>query len=72
MREMDNDAEKGKRVKKKGKAGLKEENKLKVGEDLEEGGRSHKGDMAKCDLEVETGGINMKTIGGLVPGCEQV
>ena len=52
MREMDNEAEKEKRVKKKGKVGLKEVNKLKVGEDLKEGGRSHKGDVAKCDLEV--------------------
>ena len=47
MKEMDNEAEKEKRVKKKGKVGLKEENKLKVGEDLEEGGRSHKGVVAK-------------------------
>ena len=72
MREMDNEAEKEKRVKKKGKVGLKEVNKLKVGEDLKEGGRSHKGDVVKCDSEVETGGLNMKTIGGLVPGCEQM
>ena len=47
MREMDNEAEKEKRVKKKGKVGLKEVNKLKVGEDLKEGGRSHKGVVAK-------------------------
>ena len=72
MREMDNEAEKEKRVKKKGKVGLKEVNKLKVGEDLKEGGISHKGDVAKCDLEVETGGVNMKKNGGLVPGCEQM
>ena len=62
MKEMDNEAEKEKTVKKKGKVGLKEENKLKVGEDLEERARTQKGDVAKCGLET----------GGLVPGCEQL
>ena len=89
MREMNNEAEKKeKRVKKKGKLGLKEENKLKVGENLEEGERTkekmamtveknklkcaHKGDVARFGLEVETEGTNMTTIGGLVPGSEQL
>ena len=49
MREMDNEAEKEKRVKKKGKVGLKEVNKLKVGEEIKEGGRSHKGDVASAE-----------------------
>ena len=89
MREMNNEAEKKeKNVKKKGKVGLKEENKLKVGENLEEGERTkekmamtveknklkcaHKGDVARFGLEVETEGANTKTIGGLVPGSEQL
>ena len=83
MQEMDNEAEKEDGVKKKGRVGLKVENELKVGEDLEEGAKTkmveknkvkcaHKGDLAKCGFEVETGGVNMKTVGGLLPEFKQL
>ena len=86
MKEINNDAEKEKRAKKKDKAGLKK-NRSRDVQNLEKGARTKemtvlkeknklmgadKEYSMKCGLDVQTEEANAKTTGGSMPRCEQL